>query len=231
MSSSYSILLVESDTLLREMISDVLALHREGLRVVAPQAAADAHDILSAHPIDLVISDGTSESGTGQLFRDYVLDAWPEMPVILLMDPDILTKREHTPSLAVLERPPELDLLLKKVDELLAARKDSILHGIGLSSFLQMLHHDHSSCTLAVSSGNQTGHLFIREGKLIHASALRQEGRDAFFTIMGWPESTVRVIPRCHARVTIQETLTSLLLDWSLVVDNRNTEHLWTRSN
>jgi CheY-like chemotaxis protein len=227
MSPVYAVLVIESDPLLREMISDVLALHRNGLAVVAAATMDDAREIVQSNPIDLVIADADDPESAKKFFNE-LHSGWPEMPLLILTGAMFSEFYEIAPAAKILRRPPEMDEMLGAVDELLLQRKDSILHGISLPSFLQMLHHDRTSCTLAVSSGNRTGHIFFDKGKLIHATMANIEGKQAFIDILTWPEYTVRVIPRCSVRVSITDSLTGLLLDWSLLVDNRNTEKSWT---
>lgn len=222
MTSAYAILVMEPDGLLREMISNVLALHRKGVTIFAAPNPRGALEILNNNPVDLVVADSDAEEigGEESLFTT-LTNEWPEVPLVLLNNGPAGSFEDVAPGARVIPRPPGVDDLLAAVDELIRNRKDSILHGISLPSFLQLLNQDRTTCPLAVASGSKTGHIFFDRGELIHAATAAAEGREALLAILSWPDYSVRVSPSCRATRSIYDQLTGLLLDWSLLVDNR----------
>ena len=95
------------------------------------------------------------------------------------------------------------------------------MRGIGLASFLQVIHLERKTCTLVVTGGGSRGQLWLRNGELIHAQAGRVSGKEAFFLILDWPSPVLTVEDRCDALATIQEGVQQLLLEYYVREDHR----------
>ncbi|MBF0224969.1 MAG: DUF4388 domain-containing protein [Desulfobacterales bacterium] len=67
------------------------------------------------------------------------------------------------------------------------------IHGIGLSSFLQMVQMEKTSCTLKVSSHNNIGRLYLLDGNLIDAETNTKKELDAAYDIIGWEDSLIEI--------------------------------------
>lgn len=67
------------------------------------------------------------------------------------------------------------------------------IHGIGLSSFLQMAEMEQSTFTLSITSANQTGQLYVKEGQLIAAETDEFAGRDAAYRIIAWDNVNITI--------------------------------------
>jgi hypothetical protein len=64
------------------------------------------------------------------------------------------------------------------------------------------------------SRGGNPGHLFFRDGDLVHAQLDHFEGKDAFARILAWGGGTFRAEPKVSTtRQTINESFQYLLLD------------------
>lgn len=63
--------------------------------------------------------------------------------------------------------------------------------GISIGSFLQMLEHEKSSCTVRVQSDNKFGTLFFSKGNLIDAQNGNATGIEAAYAIISWENTSI----------------------------------------
>lgn len=90
----------------------------------------------------------------------------------------------------------EIGLAAKTIDERMAEQLDEgsgLVNGVGLATFLRESEIEQSSCTLKVTSGDQSGYLFIRDGVLIDAIADSKRGRIAAEEIVSWTDTEIEI--------------------------------------
>lgn len=95
-----------------------------------------------------------------------------------------------------------------------AAGFDGEVSGMSLTDLLQIKAMGRFSGRIVVEQGGQSGHLFFRDGDLVHAQLDHFEGKDAFARILAWGGGTFRAEPKVSTtRQTINESFQYLLLD------------------
>ena len=65
------------------------------------------------------------------------------------------------------------------------------IQGISLSSFLQIVQMDKTSCTLKIYSTDEVGFLWIHEGNLVAAETDHTNGLDAVYDIICWNDTVI----------------------------------------
>lgn len=92
--------------------------------------------------------------------------------------------------------------------------KNSLISGISIASFLQMLEQEKHTGNVHVHSGENTGIIFFQDGSLINAESGTQTGLDAAYTIIEWQTPKIS-LNEFTARVkkTITEPLGYILLN------------------
>ncbi len=91
---------------------------------------------------------------------------------------------------------------------------DGEVSGMSLTDLLQVKAMGRFSGRVVVEQGGKSGHLFFRDGDLIHAQLDDFEGKDAFARVLAWGGGTFRAEPKvATTRQTIHESFQYLLLD------------------
>ncbi len=91
---------------------------------------------------------------------------------------------------------------------------DGAVSGMNLTDLLQIKAMGRFCGRIVVEHGGKAGHLFFRDGDIVHAQLDSYEGKDAFARIIAWGGGSFRAEPKVSsARQTINETFQFLLLD------------------
>ena len=91
---------------------------------------------------------------------------------------------------------------------------DGEVSGMSLTDLLQIKAMGRFNGRIVVEQNGNSGHLFFRDGDLVHAQLDLFEGKDAFARILAWGGGTFRAEPKVSTtRQTINESFQFLLLD------------------
>ena len=97
--------------------------------------------------------------------------------------------------------------------------KDQPFHGISVSSFLQMLEQETSSCTVVVQAGGKKGTLFLEDGELIDAEFETHSGLEAAYKIVCWDEAAIALQDAVQRTRVIEASLGNILLNAACQLD------------
>jgi DNA-binding response OmpR family regulator len=217
-----NLLFVDPDDLLLDMIESGLALSRPKWRVIATPHPAEALHLLNTHSeLDAIVTEimfGRS-SETGKSFIREVSKRWPEIPIFVMtyLNPEETSGLDTAEYIA---KPPDIDFLVSRVDRAIRRQRESVVRGISLPTFLQIMEMERKTCTVIVSHRGQLGALYFRDGKLIQARLDEIEGEEALFGMLSMREHSLRVVDSCDADRRISSSLTSLLFEWSVREDH-----------
>ena len=195
-----------------------------GVSVLTAQDGEEAKGILSAEPIDLVVTDLLMPRMSGYELLIHLYERLPSLPVIVIsgeMDLERYPMMEQLGALKILPKPVSPESLQKHATALLEAPKaGGEVHGLGLESFLSLLDMERRTCTLTVRSWRRVGMLYIREGHLVQASARRQDGLLAAFEILKWERPDLSFVDACHIEGSpLDLPLNELLMDAAFIRD------------
>ncbi|MEM6455452.1 MAG: DUF4388 domain-containing protein [Acidobacteriota bacterium] len=215
-----TILVVDPDPFLQEMIEAGFRLFNPSWTMLRAASPSEAFSQLHVHEVSAVITELEFPDARprGVEFLLALEDRIRRFPVIVLSSAPADTFRDLVRVEAFLSKPPDMDLLLRTVHQ--AIQEESIVRGITLTAFLQMLELESKTCTLTVSAGLDVGRLFIRDGILIHAEAGRRVGRPAAYAIIGWDDPLIKVSNRCEIEPTMSVRLHVLVMDWAVDRDH-----------
>jgi DNA-binding response OmpR family regulator len=217
------LLFVDPDELLVEMIASGLALSHPEWEVISTHHPFEALDVLMRYSqfnvlVTEVVFGSSSEAG-----RTFVREAsrrWPDIPIFLMTR----VPAEETRGLDAAEyiaKPPDMDFLVSRVERALRQQRQSLVRGISLMTFLQMLEFERKTCTVVVSHGGNIGEIYFKKGHLMQARFDALKGKEALFEILSMPDShSLRVIDKCDAEPEISLTLSGLLMEWSVLKDH-----------
>jgi DNA-binding response OmpR family regulator len=217
-----NLLLVDPDDLLVDMLETGLSLSRPKWQVIAASHPSEALDVLERHSeLDAIITeivfDGSSQPG--KAFIHEAGRRWPEIPIFVMtrLDPEETQGLETAEYIA---KPPDIDFIVSRVDRAIRRQKESLVRGISLSTFLQILELEQKTCTVIVSDRRRVGELYLRKGTLMQARLDGTEGQEALFAMLSMREPRLRVADKCEVDRKIAASLTWLLMEWSVREDH-----------
>lgn len=216
------LLLIDPDPLLQEMVETGLRLFNPSFVVLKANSPERALHLLRRYKVEVVITElefpHAAKRGVELLLDLETLS--PQLPVIVLTEASLDDFRELLRARAFLAKPPDMDSLLHKVNQLVQESRESILRGISLESFLQVLEVERKTCTLTVTSGHRVGRLFVHAGTLIHAETEHFESKAAAFAMLSWPDYSIKIVEKCDVQPTITERLNAILMEWCVNKDH-----------
>lgn len=216
------LLLVDPDPLLQEMVETGLRLFNPSFVVHKADTPDAALALLRRHQVEVVITEIEFRDGEKrgvELLLDLEKQL-PQLPVIVLTEASLDGFRELLRARAFLAKPPDMDQLLHKVHQLVQENRESILRGISLESFLQVLEVERKTCTLTITSGHRVGRLYIHDGVLIHAETEFFESKAAAFAMLSWPDYSIKIVEKCDAKPTITDRLNAILMEYCVNKDH-----------
>ncbi len=219
--SRVTILVIEPDALLRELIASGLALWNRRFEL---QTAADPEGGLERAAVrepDLVV---TEIAFTGTPRREAFARLRARAPhaawIVLTDSPAELFRRGFEYD-ALIAKPPEIAELGDRIERLLDRGRRSVVRGVSLPSFLQVLAADANGGTLEVRSRGESGTIGLAKGRVVHAEVANLAGREALFALLRLRDPVLTLFSALPERRTIDDPLPNLLLEFSVIEDDR----------
>jgi len=119
-------------------------------------------------------------------------------------------------SLRFIEKPFDIKEVRSIVEDILKKGEgfQGTIDGIDLMDIVQFNGLSRSTAALKVTTGEQEGMIFFKDGAVVHAMCGDQSGEDAFFTILGFNGGTLQNIRGVHPPiVSIHKSLEGLLFE------------------
>ncbi len=215
-----TILLIEEHPIMAEMIRHLIALRKPLFKVLSSENTEDALAILKREPVHLVISGlHFSPSQENYAFLA-VLNGWnPPIPIIVISETRVNEMPLMAGGITVLQKPIEVEVLIELIDTMTSAAQESVLNGVTLENFLQMLEQESKTCTLRIISGYQVGHMYLKDGRLIGSKTGTLHQKAAALAILAWPNCTINISEGCQIEPTMNHAIHSLLVEWCIYKD------------
>lgn len=217
------VLLVEDEpTTLRFYQTGLKGLH--GWRQVIAENGERALEVLRHEPVDVLVTDLNMPVMDGYRLIASVYERYPSIPVIVLtaLPPGAPQERALAlGALCVISKPVRLSLLMEEIKLLGSMESDGFVRGIGLSGLLQLMNWEGKTCTLTVKSRTFLGHLYILQGRLIHALCGDEEGIMAAYQILTWPQPQVEFVDACRVGETITMLTEEILMNVAVIQDRQ----------
>lgn len=198
-----TILIVDDELSFLLSLKDGLAAQKPDLKILTAGDGQDAIKVMDEHHIDLLVSDLKLPIMDGFQLLAHVTRQRPELPVIVMTafgTPEIESRLAKISRLHYLEKPLDFDQLARTIEETLTDAKRSIIRGITLATFLQLIHLEQKNCTLKVHSGGKSGYLFIDRGILIDAETDNLSGEAAATEIVAWDNTEIEMDNVCRRK-------------------------------
>lgn len=183
------ILVVDDEPLFVSSVLEVLAA--EGFRAV--ESAADGRQALlkiEESEFDLIVTDlNMPELGGVEMLASLSSSGFRGRVLVVSAYLTNETERlvRQLGAVACLEKPIDLATLVGLVREALA-RPESILDGLTVAGFTQLLEIERKSCLLRVMSQGRQGDLVFEDGVLVDAVTDKMEGDPAALDVLAWQD-------------------------------------------
>ena len=211
------ILIVDDEQAFLLSLRDGLASRSAGFEIVLAGNGREAAEILHRDAIDLLVTDLKLPVMDGFKLLAWVSRFRPRLPVIVMTafgTPEIESRLSRMNSLIYLEKPLDFEVLASSIDQALATGSRSYIRGITLATFLQLISMEKKTCSLKVSTGERTGYLFLRQGRLVDAECGAATGEAAALDIVAWDNTEIEMDGICRARQErIATSLEHLLME------------------
>ncbi len=222
----YVALLVDPDP--EETTVLELRLIEQGFEVKIARTIDQAHKILSAGSVDVVVSEVDLPPGDGlNLLAEARLQPWgKELPWVMHTRRQGRAEAQRAIELGVIDyvsKPTATDVLVAKLKARLdghrtqkgaAAGVSGSLREMGLPDMVQVLFHGRKTGNLKIRAGKDSGEIHFLEGAVVNASWVGKKGADAFYQMLKLTEGEFALDPdfKPTERV-IHESAESLLLE------------------
>ena len=163
----------------------------------------EALDILKTEKIDLLVTDLKMPVLDGFGLLAQMSGKYPGIPVIVMTafgTEEIEQRLKKIDNFYYLEKPLDLELLVETIDQALQAGERSIIRGINMAAFLQLVQLEKKTCTLKIKSGAETGYLYIDQGNLMTAETGSLVGEEAAFKIVCWQNPEIEMEAVCRKK-------------------------------
>lgn len=220
------VLIVDDEPAVLFALSEALADRRRGTKVATATNGHEAVAILESEKVDLVVTDLRMPEMDGFELLAWLRRSFPHLPVVVMTGFHAETaSRLDDGALEVLEKPFDLADLKHKVAEMLRQTVKGRVENISLASFLQLLEIERKTCTLSVTSADDTGRLYFRGGSLVGAetdSLSGPEAAAAAMEIVTWEHADVEISDVCPVNgPEIEGGLRYLLMEGMRLKDER----------
>ena len=211
------ILAVNVDAFNLNIISSMLTEHTSDFEFLTTKKIKEIDDIIRKLATDIVIIDLESPTPQDLKILAGISKAYPRLPLLVMTafeTGEIESAIKAIGTLRYFEKPVDLkeivDLIWGKIERSVSGE----VHGISLTSFLQMSEMERTSCTLKIKAGDKVGTLFLIKGALIAAETGVLQNEDAVLEILSWDNPAIEIDDTpVNRKKEIQTPLISLLME------------------
>jgi len=217
-----SVLIVDDDDAFRNTIGRDLG--KQGFDVALAAGVDEALAALSARSIDVLLTDLRMPGADGIDLLAQIREVSARTRAILMSG--FATARDYQRAIEcgavrVLCKPFTSSELMQAIRQAVDCETGfrGNIHGLSLIDLLQMFHYARRSVAIVVDSW-APGHLFLSDGKIIHAVYRELTGEPALRAILAMPAGSLRsmVLPE-GTPVSITRDFAALLLDCLRTID------------
>ncbi|NLD38984.1 MAG: response regulator [Desulfatiglans sp.] len=223
--SSKKVLIADDDPVIVRVLQKVLR-DIPALTVLTAEDGKKAITILDKENIDLLIADIQMPHVNGLQLLSYVSKNLQGLRVIVLTangSEKIENTIKSIGSYLFYEKPMDLNVFKDAVIRELRSGNTSQIHGINISSFLQLIDIEGKICTLTVRSHGNVGYLYFRNGELIAAETGNLRGEKAAMNIINWNNSVIEIADMCKKnKREIDKPLMKLLMESARIKDEES---------
>ncbi|MBP1625619.1 MAG: Response regulator containing CheY-like receiver domain and AraC-type DNA-binding domain protein [Holophagaceae bacterium] len=199
----------------------------QGWRLLGAENGQKALDLMRQESVDVLVTDLQMPIMDGFSLIAEVHSRYPSVPIIVLtsMPEGISFERaRELGALKVLSKPVRLSALMEEIRALGEREVEGKVRGLNIGSLIQLMNWELKTSTLTVKSQGRVGILYVRGGKLIHATCAECEGLEAAYRILAWPKPEVEFVDTCRVQASISLPVPEILMNVALQQDTLGAE-------
>jgi len=188
------VLVVDDEETLTWSMTKTLTKDKDKYELITANTGREALQALQKHHIDVVITDIRMPDINGLDLLSKIREKYPWIKVIIMTafgSSEVQKEATRRGSYYYIEKPFEISdiraLILKALEEKRGGFVGQILD-LQLVDIIQMCCLGRFTTSLAVSSGDEEGLIYFRNGEIIHAEMGALEGAEALYIMLGWKE-------------------------------------------
>jgi predicted regulator of Ras-like GTPase activity (Roadblock/LC7/MglB family)/DNA-binding response OmpR family regulator len=213
------VLVVDDEADMLWMLQRNLNKDMPNVEILAAKSGEEALAILSDREINLVISDINMPGMNGLDLLVEINNRYPKTGVIIMTAYPSNTYENQamlSGSLRFVEKPFDIKDMRKIVEDTLKTEEgfQGTIDGVDLLDIVQFNGLSRATAALKVTTTNNEGMIFFKNGQVVHAMCNTEIGENAFFTILGFHGGSLQNIRGVEPPVmSIKAGLESLLLE------------------
>jgi predicted regulator of Ras-like GTPase activity (Roadblock/LC7/MglB family)/DNA-binding response OmpR family regulator len=219
------VLVVDDEENMLWMLQRNLSNNLAGVETLTARSGEEALAILSDQKINLVITDISMPGISGLDLLIEISNRYPQTGVII-MTAYPSSAYEHEAMirgcLRFIEKPFDIKIMRAIVEEVLNESEgfQGTIDGIELVDIVQFNGLSKATAALKVTTADQEGMIFFRNGEVVHALCGEEIGEEAFFRILGFQGGTLQNIKGVEPPIaSINNNMESLLLKAAVISD------------
>lgn len=224
------VLVVDDEEDMLWMLQRNLNKGMKNVEILSAKSGEKALDILSEKQIDLVITDINMPGISGLDLLMEINDKYPQTGVIIMTAyPSSAYENQAmlSGSLRFIEKPFDIKEVRIIVEEVLEEGEgfQGTVGGVDLIDIVQFNGLSRATAALKVTTKDQEGMIFFKDGAVVHAMSNGQSGEEAFFTILGFHGGSLENIQGVKPQiVTIDKSIEALLFETALKTDENSSD-------
>jgi len=214
------VLIVDDDIEMLDAIQEGLLRYNDKFLVTTAENGNEALERLAETNYSLVVTDLKMPKLDGFGLLAQIIELYPDIPVVIITGfgtPKMKALAREGGAVGYITKPFLVDNLARKIIMMLEKESDGgSLRGVSAGLFLQLVELEERTCTVRLTNRKtqDEGVLFFREGKLLNARLGTQQGIDAAYVVLSWPDVSLTIQNRCPKNDDlIQEDLQAVLLE------------------
>jgi CheY-like chemotaxis protein len=203
----------------------------ENVEILAAKSGEEALAVLSDRSVDLVITDINMPGMSGLDLLIEIRNRFPDTGVMIMTAyPSNAYKNQAmmSGSLRFIEKPFDIKEVRSIVEELLKTDEgfQGTINGIDLIDIVQFNAMSRATAALKVTTGDQEGMVFFKDGSVVHAMCGSKTGEEAFFTILAFNGGSLQNIRGVQPpSISINKGIEALLVEAAVKNDENKANH------
>ena len=221
------VLVVDDEEDMLWMLQRNLNKGMKDVEILAAKSGEEALALLSDKSVNLVITDINMPGMSGLDLLIEINNRFPGTGVIIMTaypSNAYENKAMMSGSLRFIEKPFDIKVVRAIVEEVLKESEgfQGTVDGVDLIDIVQFNSLSRATAALKVTTGDQEGMIFFREGAVVHAMCGKEFGEEAFFTILGFNGGSLQNIRGVQPPVvTISKSIEALLFETAVKSDEQ----------
>lgn len=221
------VLVVDDEEDMLWMLQRNLNKGMKDVEILAAKSGEDALALLSDRSVNLVITDINMPGMSGLDLLIEINNRFPGTGVIIMTaypSNAYENKAMMSGSLRFIEKPFDIKVVRAIVEEVLKESEgfQGTVDGVDLVDIVQFNGLSKATAALKVTTGDRDGMIFFREGAVVHAMCGKENGEEAFFTILGFNGGSLQNIRGVQPPViSIHKSIEALLFESAVKSDEK----------